>query len=39
MKQEGVLREEVIKWGKYEDTVSYGILKKEWEEMQRNISP
>ena len=31
MKKEGVLREHVIKWGKYEDVVSYGILRKEWE--------
>ena len=31
MKKEGVLREHVIKWDKYEDVVSYGILRKEWE--------
>ena len=31
MTKEGVLREHVIKWGKYEDVVSYGILRKEWE--------
>ena len=31
MKKEGILREHVIKWDKYEDVVSYGILKKEWE--------
>ena len=31
MKKEEVLREHVIKWDKYEDVVSYGILKKEWE--------
>ena len=31
MKKEGILREHVIKWDKYEDIVSYGILKKEWE--------
>ena len=31
MKKEGILRQHVIKWDKYEDVVSYGILKKEWE--------
>ena len=31
MKKEGVLKEHVIKWDKYEDLVSYGILRKEWE--------
>ena len=31
MNKEGILREHVIKWDKYEDVVSYGILKKEWE--------
>lgn len=28
MKQEGILKEHVKKWGKYEDLVYYGILKK-----------
>ena len=31
MKKEEVLREHVIKWDKYEDVVSYGILRKGWE--------
>ena len=31
MKKEGILREHVIKWDKYEDVVIYGILRKEWE--------
>ena len=30
MKKEEVLREHVIKWDKYEDVGSYGILRKEW---------
>lgn len=32
MTYEGRLREHVIKWGKFEDSVLYGILKREWEE-------
>jgi ribosomal-protein-alanine N-acetyltransferase len=31
MKQEGVLREHVKRWGKYEDLVLFGLLKEEWE--------
>lgn len=31
MKKEGILREHVYKWSKYEDLVTYGILRKEWE--------
>lgn len=31
MKKEGILREHVSKWDKYEDLVIYGILRKEWE--------
>jgi len=31
MKKEGVFKEHVIKWDKYEDLVSYGILREEWE--------
>ena len=31
MKKEGLLREHVKKWDRYEDIMSYGILKKEWE--------
>ena len=31
MKREGIFRQHVIKWDKYEDTISYGILRKEWE--------
>ena len=27
MKQEGIFKEHVIKWNKYEDVVSYGILR------------
>lgn len=30
MKKEGVRKEHVIKWDKYEDIVIYAILKKEW---------
>jgi RimJ/RimL family protein N-acetyltransferase len=30
MTKEGLLKEHVIKWDKYEDVVSYAILKKEW---------
>lgn len=31
MKKEGVRKEHVIKWGKYEDIINYAILRKEWE--------
>jgi len=34
MKKEGLFREHVIKWGKYEDVVTYGILRKEWQKRQ-----
>jgi len=34
MQQEGVHPEHVIRWGRYEDIVSYGILKSEWEKAQ-----
>ena len=30
MKKEGLLKEQIIKWDKYEDIVIYGILKKDW---------
>jgi [ribosomal protein S5]-alanine N-acetyltransferase len=31
MTKEGVLRQHVKKWDKYEDLVMYGLLKREWE--------
>lgn len=34
MEREGMRKEHTFRWGKFEDTVLYGILKKEWEEMQ-----
>jgi len=30
MKKEALFQEHVIKWGKYEDVVYYGILRSEW---------
>ena len=30
MKYEGLLRKHVKKWGKYEDLLYYGLLKKEY---------
>jgi ribosomal-protein-alanine N-acetyltransferase len=30
MRAEGVLREAVKKWGRYEDVAQYGILRREW---------
>ena len=30
MKQEGLSRQHIKKWGKYHDQVEYGILRKEW---------
>lgn len=32
--REGVLREHALKWGKYEDDVYYGLLRREWEEQR-----
>lgn len=31
MRYEGCLRQHILKWGKFEDTVKYAILKSEWE--------
>ncbi len=30
--REGVLREQALKWGQYEDDVYYGLLRREWVE-------
>jgi RimJ/RimL family protein N-acetyltransferase len=30
MKKEGIRKEHVVKWGKYEDIINFAILKKEW---------
>jgi len=30
MQQEGIARQDVMKWEKYEDMVSYGILREDW---------
>jgi [ribosomal protein S5]-alanine N-acetyltransferase len=35
MKKEGFFKEHVIKWDKYEDVVSYGILKDEWNKLNK----
>lgn len=32
MSREGVRREQVKRWGKYEDLVDYGVLQREWRE-------
>ena len=34
MQQEGLFREHVIKWDKYEDVVYYGILRDEWNKLR-----
>ena len=34
MVYEGIARAHYMRWGKYEDSVSYGILRAEWEEAQ-----
>jgi len=34
MTLEGTFKEHVIKWDKYEDVKSYGILKSEWEKIK-----
>ena len=31
MKQEGLLRQDVVKWGAYEDMVCYGLLRDEYQ--------
>lgn len=36
-KREGVLRDQVYKYGVYHDVVVRGILKDEWQEMKKNI--
>jgi [ribosomal protein S5]-alanine N-acetyltransferase len=35
MKKEGLFKEHVIKWDKYEDVVIYGILKDEWNKLNK----
>lgn len=36
LKQEGVLRQHAIKWGKLEDVVCSGVLRKEWADKANN---
>ena len=36
MRKEGCFREHVIKWEKFEDVVSYGILRKDYEAYHQN---
>ncbi|MEO1244198.1 MAG: GNAT family N-acetyltransferase [Pseudomonadota bacterium] len=31
MQQEGILRQDALKWGEYEDLCVYGLLKQEWQ--------
>ena len=35
MKQEGMFREHVLKWDRFEDLVYYGMLKSEYEALER----
>jgi RimJ/RimL family protein N-acetyltransferase len=39
MKREGLLRQHVQKWGKFEDLVMYGILKNEWQNLATASGP
>ncbi|MCG8499608.1 MAG: GNAT family N-acetyltransferase [Firmicutes bacterium] len=32
---EGLARHEILKWGKFEDTVKYGLIRAEWDEIYR----
>ena len=36
-KQEGVLRQRVRKWGKFEDVALWAILRQEWQDSQNKI--
>ncbi|WP_218963139.1 GNAT family N-acetyltransferase [Iodobacter sp. BJB302] len=36
MKQEGILRQHAIKWGKLEDVICSGVLRKEWADKANN---
>lgn len=36
MKQEGVLRERVRKWGKFEDVAILSVVRKEWEAREKS---
>jgi [ribosomal protein S5]-alanine N-acetyltransferase len=38
LKQEGVLRQHAIKWGKLEDMVCRGILREEWRRQQNKTA-
>ena len=39
MRQEGYLREHVLKWDRYEDLVLYGILREDWEALPAVARP
>lgn len=39
MTREGLRREHVCKWGRYEDRVDYGILAREWARMRKQGQP
>ena len=35
MRPEGTARQDTMKWGKYEDVVSYGLLREDWIQIQQ----
>jgi RimJ/RimL family protein N-acetyltransferase len=39
MTREGVLRKHVRKWDQFEDVVTYGVLRGEWEDGKEGLSP
>ena len=36
MLREGTARQDTMKWGKYEDLVSYGMLREDWRQIQQS---
>ena len=36
MQSEGVARQDTMKWGKFEDLVSYGMLREDWLQIKRS---
>ena len=34
---EGTLRQDTVKWGKYEDLHAYGLLRNDWDQRDETV--